>query len=910
MFDEWKIKSLLKKDLSREKYEDLSYRIQCDSRVVAHLIKCDPSAISIVDRDVDISTYVLADYSLIKYLTYSQLNSIIDDLDLTKVELTKEVYSKLSDKNKLVVFNQFPLLCLDLMKPERRIETIYDIIFEHAKKNEGSDLYKLFSSSDIEKILLSLDEKDFNYLLNSSKVVINYVSDFILSLEKEQLMNLYDRCPGIFEYLPEDSKDIIELEKVGDDIGKINSLSENAQYKFYMNNKHLLYLAPEKIIRKCVDSMDDFSIEHFIMISDVAGKWTDLHLLPKDELDKALAYDLNNVYWYCYFHHDRYKDHLQMLVFDKLSIIPDVDVRKRYMALYNSLELEKILPPKSYGHINGEKYQISKLLLDEKIILNNSPEIIEKYRKSLDKKLLIDIISNAYGPHVKNIFVDRPNLGITEIDNLSIFSKDIYEVLGKGFIDYALNCDLRSSNYLIYLLANDRELLNVFNSYFKEMTKDIEKLDLNTITNLCDKFLRHRNVFKDVDFDNLSEERRNNINILLSDRYDITIHVQSVEYIDNYIEIRNKRFMDLVDTYEYADDVRDGIFAYVTGRDVRDKSGEYNLENLTLEQVIKTFDIDRIIDNEELIEKMNLNKDDISILLLLNEINHIGDVEVLKNTFKALISRGMDSRLLTSTFDKIKKYCCDDVKADLLSSSKLESKVSKVVDGIDVVTLDGDSFSTLISVTGVNLSDTGLFPTPVLGEDLLNSWLYREGGLVTISTSLVSSDTSIYPASKKMWAGLKGHITFVFDNDVNIVGMGGSDISSSHVSRSKKHAFNFIESNDFGFSPMADLKRRTNKNIRENTLSKFDNEVTISRFKEDIRKEDSGKRVMPIGVYVVGEITPEVIETAKTFNKYYEEHGLGKFRIIQVDPKVYRGEGRIDKSISKSKGEDGYGKGF
>ena len=67
MFDEWKIKSLLKKDLSREKYEDLSYRIQCDSRVVAHLIKCDPSAISIVDRDVDISTYVLADYSLIKY---------------------------------------------------------------------------------------------------------------------------------------------------------------------------------------------------------------------------------------------------------------------------------------------------------------------------------------------------------------------------------------------------------------------------------------------------------------------------------------------------------------------------------------------------------------------------------------------------------------------------------------------------------------------------------------------------------------------------------------------------------------------------------------------------------------------------------------------------------------------------
>ena len=81
MFDEWKIKGLLKKDLSREKYEDLSYKIQCDPRIVAHLIKCDPSAISIVDRDVDVTSYVLSDYTLIHYLTYSQLNEVIDDLD-------------------------------------------------------------------------------------------------------------------------------------------------------------------------------------------------------------------------------------------------------------------------------------------------------------------------------------------------------------------------------------------------------------------------------------------------------------------------------------------------------------------------------------------------------------------------------------------------------------------------------------------------------------------------------------------------------------------------------------------------------------------------------------------------------------------------------------------------------------
>ena len=360
----------------------------------------------------------------------------------------------------------------------------------------------------------------------------------------------------------------------------------------------------------------------------------------------------------------------------------------------------------------------------------------------------------------------------------------------------------------------------------------------------------------------------------------------------------------------HSDDVRDGIFAYVTGRDVKDKGEEFTIENLTLEQVIKAFDIDGIVDDEELINKMGLNKDDVALLLLLNEINHIRDVEVLKNTFKSLISRGMDSRLLSSTFDKIKKYCCDDVKADLLSSSILDSKKSKVIDGIEVVTLEGDSFSTLISVTGTNLSDTDLLPQVVSGEKLLDSWLHREGGLVTISTALVSSDTSIYPADKRMWSDLEGHVVFVFDSDVDIVGMGGSDISSSHVHRSKKHAFNFIMNNDFGFSSMAELKRRANKNARENDLPKFNTEVTVSRFKEDIRKKDSGKRVMPIGVYVIGEITPEAMETAKAFNKYYEEQGLGKFRIIQVNPKVYKGEGRIDKAVSSKKGDDTYGKGF
>lgn len=91
---------------------------------------------------------------------------------------------------------------------------------------------------------------------------------------------------------------------------------------------------------------------------------------------------------------------------------------------------------------------------------------------------------------------------------------------------------------------------------------------------------------------------------------------------------------------------------------------------------------------------------------------------------------------------------------------------------------------------------------------------------------------------------------------------------------------------DFGFSSIDDLKKRTNKNSSNtNGSHKFNSEITITRFEEDIRKEKSGNRKMPIGIYVVGEITPKI------FNDYYEKNKLGKFRIIQVNPKKYKDGG-------------------
>lgn len=905
MFDELKIKSLLKKKLTEDKYKSLSLKIQNDSRVIAHLIKCDPKSIAILGESVDISSFVLDNYDLIKYLNPGQLDMVFDRLDLSKIDINADFFNKLYSDKRDIVFRRFPSICINFYENSKRRELIGEIISAKAKNDKFSKLYNAFSDDELKNLILNLDSKDLIYLLIGKSIVKEYVVGVISSLDEEVLMGLYKKCNDVYEYFSKEMKQMVDIKNCGGNLSKILELDVETQVKFFIANPHLLRCAPESVVRKYVDSVDKLSCNQFILNGNKVYK-TDIYKFSEEELIEFLSSNFTWMFWYCNFKDDDI-DYLQKFVFRMLEKLDDFEKQNQLKELYKSLSNKRINPSEPFIYFQ-ENYQISKLLFDEKVIRNNSVELLQKYKDTLDRDILIEILSNAYGEHVREIFADRPNLNLLDIDNLSILAKNIYDVLGKGFVDYALTYNLGFSNYLIYQFANDLELLHSFSKYFSVMTADMEDLGINVISNLIDKFMIHKDIFREIDFDNLSDERKKRISLLINDIDMVTVYVQSLEDLDNYIEIRNKRFMEIIDSLDEPYELKNIIFAYVTGREIIDKSEEYTLENLTFDLIVKTFDIMNIVQNEELIKKMNLNKDDVAILLLLHEIEQIRDVEVLKNTFKALVNRELDSKLLASTFDKIKDYYVNDIKSNLLSGDSLDKMDKIVVDGVEVVNFEGEPFSLIMSVTGVNLSGSDM-SRAVFGQTLLDDWLHREGGLTTISTALCSSDTSIYPIPLLMWEELNKHISFVFDTNVDIAGMGGSDISSSHDDKSRKHAFNYIMYNDFGFSTMDDLKRRINKRSKEvEGLTKFSSEITIARFEEDIRRDDSGKRVMPIGLYVIGEITPEVLETAKIFNQYYEKNGLGKFRIIRVNPKVYKGEGRIVCDNSNGKGDDSYGK--
>ena len=95
MFKEIIIKMKLKKELTKEIYSKLSYDIQRNPRIIEHLIKSNPSLISLIPDDIDITNYVLQNYDLINYLTDEQLNNCIWKLDISKINITEKIFEKL-----------------------------------------------------------------------------------------------------------------------------------------------------------------------------------------------------------------------------------------------------------------------------------------------------------------------------------------------------------------------------------------------------------------------------------------------------------------------------------------------------------------------------------------------------------------------------------------------------------------------------------------------------------------------------------------------------------------------------------------------------------------------------------------------------------------------------------------------
>ena len=157
MFEEMRIKRLLKKTITKEMYEKLPNSIKRDARIVEKFLSDDPNNINHLYSDI-IAEQVKKDYSLCRLLNEENLNAVFRHLDISKMDIDTELFSKLNGRNSQIVLEQDPKTYFQLVDEERLSADLSEVIAHTLRKERGVEVYtgKAIEPQLLREIVLSL----------------------------------------------------------------------------------------------------------------------------------------------------------------------------------------------------------------------------------------------------------------------------------------------------------------------------------------------------------------------------------------------------------------------------------------------------------------------------------------------------------------------------------------------------------------------------------------------------------------------------------------------------------------------------------------------------------------------------------------------------------------------------------
>ena len=157
MFDEMKIKSLLKKELNKDTYLGLSDKIKNDPRIIQHFIEKDLDNINFLSQDVLLKV-ITNNYQLSTHLNKGNLNELFSELNLSLIPLNQDMYNMLSYYNQELLFKHSPLDFVNFASEERIVEMISEVISTNTSKknNDYYDESYLMSDTELRDLILGL----------------------------------------------------------------------------------------------------------------------------------------------------------------------------------------------------------------------------------------------------------------------------------------------------------------------------------------------------------------------------------------------------------------------------------------------------------------------------------------------------------------------------------------------------------------------------------------------------------------------------------------------------------------------------------------------------------------------------------------------------------------------------------
>lgn len=536
---------------------------------------------------------------------------------------------------------------------------------------------------------------------------------------------------------------------------------------------------------------------------------------------------------------EKYKSSIQLIYDMQVDKQKVMEARLGDKMNYGSVNEEELRVFLQQGEIPLEEF---KLLFNEKIISQNSPELIHQYlqEKAEGKKAtkkFQEIITNAYGEKARAILESRPNLNVHAINSLEVFDEKILGEYGNAFTHDCISYNLRDFSAFLNVTKN-LEKSKDFKIYYEALSEIYGK-NVETMQKAMSEFHSVEALFANARDVELTDKQYSNLISVICSRKNPN-QITSLEELQNYHKTVNQKVQNQIESFQIEqDDLKELICNEVFGIDFNSHS-DYG-KDLKFISSLYDIQLESTRDGVYTEEEQNMLK-------VIDFLAHEKDITKLKEFAQECIKineEGMQvpvilqsalrktvenqTEILNQSLTKI-----DDLKRKAIENGNTkEGEVYfEEVDGLEYYHLNGIDFSVLGT-------DTGNFSK----EDTVS--YEGQAGNNAICCRLLSNKTGNTAINGKQ---------LFFDIAPNmIIAAKNTDAKTQHVSKRVKNR------------GLIDNKVT---NILE--LNSYQNEVAQNRRYQDhekITNENHGGRVIPdaYGVYPNLKLSEEEISFCKKY---------------------------------------------
>lgn len=600
----------------------------------------------------------------------------------------------------------------------------------------------------------------------------------------------------------------------------------------------------------------------------------------------------------------------------------------------------------TYNNIGSHK--INTIINNYISSYNSKGEIISTkklYELKRDFRYLIRV---SFGEHAYKIINERPELSFNNVRDFRVFDKKLYDVMGENFIHQLLNMkyeELKFTKENYDFLIESMIQSNIFLESFKycyDFVSGKEK-ELYDYVRAFNTFSKYHSLFidcylhkKEITLGQIDTIKSviinplNELNILkLEDLKEFKARedlfyakkMKGKDTVDKYASAILERFFGIYSAYRYSDN-------------------SFKRSNFSMDVLLNSYNIDRIIALEENAEKFNhtriLTEEELVTLKLISAVGHIikhsktntkDCINILKNLYESLLEAskeqsGTEQILKPTDVRSVILKISDMYKTDMLENlhgiKDLENAVEMGEDGIrveyikartshgerikiPVYHLEGFKYNVLITCTqealtvGRNSGYDDEVPETTnkiklkeynveKSQELVRKWFEKENGSAHISCSY---DTYFGMGSiETLGLVINGNnqdrnrqATYLIPKTAKIISMGPEDVYSSAKSMDA----------DPSTCVMCTSFRKAYE-LSAKTFAELYNEIVVDRYSVDIVKRAS--RIVPEALFKSGkEPSDIIIEHAVAMTEYLIENKLKPqnyvFPIVMVDRDMY-----------------------